>query len=65
MDGPARTALTTSVLGTVRVFIILAAGFAASKFPKQEREWMSQQHSKKADRTACERPSLLSQSLCH
>lgn len=39
MDGPARTALTTSVLGTVRVFIILVAGFTASKFPRQEREW--------------------------
>lgn len=39
MDGPARTALVTSVLGTARVFIILVAGFTASKFPRQEREW--------------------------
>ena len=33
-----RTALTTSVLGTVRVFIILLAGFLASKFPRTERK---------------------------
>eukprot|EP00903_Cladosiphon_okamuranus_P007861 g7601.t1 len=36
MDGPARTALITSVLGTARVFIVLVVGFAASKFPKME-----------------------------
>ncbi|CAN0090922.1 unnamed protein product [Scytosiphon promiscuus] len=30
------TALTTSVLGTVRVFVVMLAGFLASKFPSQE-----------------------------
>ncbi|CAM9263937.1 unnamed protein product [Ectocarpus sp. 4 AP-2014] len=30
------TALTTSVLGTVRLFVVLLAGFLASKFPRNE-----------------------------
>lgn len=32
------TALTTSVLGTFRVFMILIAGIVASKWPRKERE---------------------------
>ncbi|CAM9287351.1 unnamed protein product, partial [Ectocarpus fasciculatus] len=31
-----QTALTTSVLGTVRLFVVLLAGFLASKFPRNE-----------------------------
>ncbi|CAM9295689.1 unnamed protein product [Pylaiella littoralis] len=34
--GAIRTALETSVLGTVRVFVVLLAGFLASKFPTHE-----------------------------
>lgn len=32
------TVLKSSVLGTVRVFIVLLAGFLASKWPRKERE---------------------------
>lgn len=32
------TVLKSSVLGTVRVFVVLLAGFLASKWPKKERE---------------------------
>ena len=33
------TALSTSVLGTFRVFVVLLVGILSSKCPRNEREW--------------------------
>lgn len=36
-EGTAKSLLATSILGTLRVFVVLLAGLLASKWPKHER----------------------------
>lgn len=35
------TVLKTSVLGTFRIFVVMLAGFLASKLPRNEREYFA------------------------
>lgn len=36
-EGAAKSLLATSILGTLRIFVVILAGFLASKWPKHER----------------------------
>lgn len=40
-QGTMKTVVVTSILGTMRVFVVLLAGFLASKWPKHERAYLT------------------------